>query len=220
MKRIAFDRASFVTTAMNVEGYPLLLDERGKQRPEIAVAGRSNVGKSSLLNHLFRKKNLVKTSSMPGKTQALNFFKVDGTLTFVDLPGYGYARVSKSLRETWGPMIQSYLKEREALKLLLFLFDIRRMPTEDDFALLDWACHAQRATILVLTKIDKVNQSEKESNTKRILEAFGVENLCFTHYSVPKNRGRNELIRLMVDALSDEGCFDVEKETEGELWES
>jgi GTP-binding protein len=184
--------------------YPLVADLSGDALPEIAVAGRSNVGKSSLLNHLFNTKGLVKTSSTPGKTQALNFFNVDHVLSFVDLPGYGYAQVPLGTKKKWADMVQTYLNTRKTLELILFLFDIRRMPNEEDTQLLDWAIHAGKAVILVLTKVDKVTTNEKRAYTKKILDAFGVENLHHLHYSVPKNVGRKELMGMLKTAFAEE----------------
>lgn len=203
---MSHSRARFVKTATHYQDYPVVRNEHGRILPEIAVAGRSNVGKSSLLNHLFESERLVKTSSTPGKTQTINFFSWND-IAFADLPGYGYAQVPLALKKTWGPMIQSYLEKRETLKVILFLLDIRRIPNEDDLRLMDWIVHSQRATILVLTKVDKVKQSEKVANTKKILEAFQVENLNYTYYSVPKSRGRKELIATMHEALKDEDAI-------------
>lgn len=195
--------ARFVTTAVAAEGYPVVKDPQGKNYLEIAVAGRSNVGKSSLLNHLFQVKGLVKTSGTPGKTQALNFFKTN-ELVFADLPGYGFASVPDSVRRKWGPMVQGYLSQREQLTLILFLFDIRRVPSEEDRQFLEWAAQSGKAVILVLTKVDKVNQSEKIRFTRQIVEAFDTENLHHVHYSVTKNVGRGELLRMMFDAINSE----------------
>ncbi len=191
----------FVKTAVRPKDYPVLRNPSGKLIPEIAVAGRSNVGKSSLLNHLFQTKGLVRTSSTPGKTQMLNFFTLDDELAFADLPGYGFAKVPLSIREQWGPMVQTYLGKRETLKLIFFLFDIRRMPNEDDRRLLEWISYNQLAMILVFTKIDKVKKNQKVANTQKILKTFDVENLHYVHYSVTKNQGRNELISMIKDAL-------------------
>lgn len=204
MSHNPFKDPRFITTAVAPKGYPVLRDLSGNILPEIAVAGRSNVGKSSLLNHLFHAKGLVKTSSTPGKTQALNFFVVDDKLAFVDLPGYGYAKVPEGTRKKWGPMVQGYLKNRDSLKLILFLFDIRRMPNEEDKQFLEWAAHAQKAVILVLTKVDKVTTNEKKAHTKKILEAFDTENLHHVHYSVTKNIGNKELAQMIFEALEDE----------------
>lgn len=204
MSGYAFNKARFIKTAIWPKDYPTLKDDRGFQLPEIAVAGRSNVGKSSLLNHLFQSKGLVKTSSVPGKTQAINFFVVDDRLSFVDLPGYGYAQVPQGTRKQWGPMVESYLKEREPLKLILFLFDIRRLPNEDDRRFLEWVIHYQKAMILVFTKIDKVSANEKKANADKILHALGAENIHSVFYSATKNVGRKELQNMLIDAIEDE----------------
>lgn len=201
---IHFANARFIKTALLPQDYPILKDQSGNVLPEIAIAGRSNVGKSSLLNHLFRSQKLVKTSSTPGKTQAINFFTSSDKLCFVDLPGYGYAQVPLSVKKQWGPMVKSYLSQRESLKLILFLLDIRREPNDDDRQFVEWVAHNQKAMILVLTKVDKVNQKDKRINTQKIVEGLGVENVHYTYYSVPKNRGRPELIRLIQEALIDE----------------
>lgn len=203
MALYVFKNAKFVITAVNPKDYPALRDSSGKILPEIAVAGRSNVGKSSLLNDLFHAKGLVKTSSTPGKTQALNFFTLNDQLGFVDLPGYGFAQVPLSVRKQWGPMVQTYLQKREPLKLILFLFDIRRIPNEEDMQLLEWAAVNEKAVILVLTKVDKVNQTELRTNTRKILEAFDTDNLHYIHYSVTKKVGRYELMRMLCDALKE-----------------
>ncbi|MBS4167758.1 ribosome biogenesis GTP-binding protein YihA/YsxC [Parachlamydia sp. AcF125] len=200
----SFKNTHFITTAVNQQKYPLVKNAAGHILPEIAVAGRSNVGKSSLLNHLFQAKNLVKTSSTPGKTQALNFFNVDNKLVFVDLPGYGFAQVPIEVRKKWGPLIDHYLRERESLKLILFLFDIRRLPNEDDKLFLEWVIKNQKSMILVFTKIDKVTTNQKVAQTRAILSAFEAENIHYAYYSVPKNLGRKELIAMMNDALAEE----------------
>lgn len=206
MKFDFFKNAVFVKTAVKPKDYPVMRDLSGDIVPEIAVAGRSNVGKSSLLNNLFQVKNLVKTSSTPGKTQAINFFLVDNRLGFVDLPGYGYAEVPDSVRKQWGPMIQAYLKDRPPLKLILFLMDIRRKPNEDDKRFLEWAALSGKAVILVLTKVDKVTTNEKKLNTEKILKEFDTENLHYVHYSVTKNVGYKNLSDMIYDALKNEGC--------------
>lgn len=199
-----FKNPRFVTTAIAPKGYPVLRDLSGNLLPEIAVAGRSNVGKSSLLNHLFHSKGLVKTSSTPGKTQHLNFFIVNDKIGFVDLPGYGFAKVPDNIRKQWGPMVQGYLKNRPTLKLILFLFDIRRLPNDEDKQFLEWAAHTEKAVILVLTKVDKVKPNEKKVQTEKILEAFDTENLHYVHCSVTKNTGGKELTQMIFDALQDE----------------
>ena len=212
MKRADFKNAKFVKTGMAPKDYPVMRDLSGDILPEIAVAGRSNVGKSSLLNNLFQHKGLVKTSSTPGKTQALNFFTLNDMLAFVDLPGYGYAEVPEKVRKQWGPMIQKYLEGRPELKLILFLFDIRRMPNEDDRRFLEWAARNKKATILVFTKTDKVTVNERRISTQKIIKAFDTENLHHVHYSVLKNTGRIELISMILDALQNEQLEEEEKD--------
>lgn len=197
-------QAKFIKTALLPKDYPVIRDAKGRILPEVAVVGRSNVGKSSLLNHLFRTKHLVKTSSTPGKTQALNFFNLEDQWAFADLPGYGYAQVPLSVKKKWGPMIQSYLEKRESLKLILFLIDIRRTPNQEDLQLLDWILYHQKAMILVLTKVDKVNRNERQENTKRILETLNVEPIQWVHYSVTKNQGRRELMGMIEEAIEEE----------------
>lgn len=199
-----FKNARFIKTALKPKDYPHLIGLKGKQMSEIAVAGRSNVGKSTLLNHLFQRKALVKTSSKPGKTQALNYFTVDDDLALVDLPGYGYANVPLSVRKKWGPMVQTYLGDRDLLKIVLFLFDIRRMPNADDFQMMDWLLQSEKAVILVITKVDKVTKNQRKAQTEKILQAFNVENLYHVHYSATKNVGRRELISMINDAMHGE----------------
>jgi GTP-binding protein len=202
MPNLHFRKVEFIKTALKPNGYPVLRDQSGDFLPEIATVGRSNVGKSSLLNHLFRRKNLVKTSSTPGKTQALNFFSTDDELAFVDLPGYGYAKVPKHLRGKWGEMVQAYLEQRTSLKMALFLLDIRRIPNEDDLRFLEWARYYKLPTVLVLTKCDKVKTNEKKNNLKKITEAIGQE-LPFVTYSVTKNLGRQQLVAMINETLKD-----------------
>jgi len=199
-------KARFIKTAILPKDYPVIRNAKGHVLPEVAVAGRSNVGKSSLLNHLFHTKHLVKTSSTPGKTQALNFFSFEDRIAFADLPGYGYAQVSQSVRKEWGPMVQTYLEKREPLELVLFLIDIRRIPNEDDLQFFDWIVHSRKGMILVLTKVDKVKRNEKKVNTARILEALRASNIHYVYYSATKNQGRRELSAMIADALK------VEKE--------
>ena len=145
MKKTDFKNAKFVKTGMTPKDFPVMRDLSGDPLPEVAVAGRSNVGKSSLLNNLFQHKGLVKTSSTPGKTQAINFFSLNDMLAFVDLPGYGYAEVPEKIRKQWGPMVQGIWNAGQRLKLILFLFDIRRMPNEDDEQFLEWVARNQKA---------------------------------------------------------------------------
>lgn len=190
MGTLNFKQATFVKTAMLAKDYPPVAEY-----VEIAVAGSSNVGKSSLLNHLFQRKGLVKTSSTPGKTQGLNFFEVDASVRFVDLPGYGYAKVPLEVRAAWGPMVQTYLEKRESLVGLLLLSDLRRGLSNQDRQLLAWARHKSVPVILVLTKTDKLNQSERLKQTKVILSEWG-EAPCVP-YSIRRASARDQLIKAM-----------------------
>lgn len=199
----------FVTSAFSLKGVPSLRNSRGELLPEIALIGRSNVGKSTLLNDLFKTKGLAKTSSTPGKTQSLNFFTCQNEAVFVDLPGYGYANVPLEEKKKWGLLIETYLNERSCLKLLLLLLDIRRMPSADDERMLEWLRCRNIPTILVFTKTDKVTPSQKLTQTKRILDhLFGqidgdsLKPLPYVHYSAVRHEGRSRLIALMREVLS------------------
>jgi GTP-binding protein len=203
-------KAKFIKTAILPKDYPVIRNAKGQILPEVAVVGRSNVGKSSLLNHLFHTTHLVKTSSTPGKTQTLNFFVFEDRLAFADLPGYGYAQVPQNVRKQWGPMVQTYLEKRETLKLVLFLMDIRRIPNEDDLQFLDWIIHYQKAMILVLTKVDKVNRNERRLNTEKILDVLGASNIHYVYYSIKKNQGRGELLAMIRDALKNESLGNID----------
>lgn len=138
--------------------------------PEVAFVGRSNVGKSSLINALVRRKNLAKTSNTPGRTQLINFFLINHRYAFVDLPGYGFARVPEAVRRNWGPMVETYLKERPNLRLVILIMDIRRDPAAQELDLLPWLNHCRIPVLLVLTKIDKLSKSQVRFRAHRIEE--------------------------------------------------
>lgn len=191
MKKFTFNNPRFVTSATSLEECPKPFF------PEVAIIGRSNVGKSSLLNDLFLRKGLAKTSSTPGKTRMINFFSLDDQLYFVDLPGYGYAK-AKGVDFDWEAMVETYLKQRETLRLLLLLVDIRRGLTKEDLQMYQWIVYHGLPVILVMTKVDKVKKNEREQLTKEILNTLSVP---YVHYSVTKKEGRLELIRLIYDAL-------------------
>lgn len=195
MVKLHFIANCFVTSATQLEHYPSLKNAKGELLPEIAVVGRSNVGKSSLINHLFGRKGLARTSSTPGKTQLLNFFCVDQSVIFTDLPGYGFAKVPIDIRKLWGPMIQQYLECRESLTTLLFLFDIRRQPNEEDIQLAEWIAAAGKKMILIFTKVDKVSSAERVKNSLIIQKQFPEHTIYDSiAYSSSKNIGRRELI--------------------------
>lgn len=198
MKRILFQKGTFLTSAARLDQCPK------SDLPEIAFIGRSNVGKSSLINHLLGVKKLAKVSNTPGKTQLLNFFTIDDRLFLVDLPGYGFAKVSKKLQENWSESIEAYLHDRKSLKLLLVLLDLNRLPNTDDFAFIEWALHFKKPILVVFTKIDKLNQKELSAQTKKNLEAlkpFGV--LPYVHYSIKSGHTRSHLIQTLNKLLQD-----------------
>jgi len=146
-------KAEFTVSAVSPKQYP------GLVQPEIALAGRSNVGKSSLINRFLNRKNLAKTSSRPGKTQTLNFYHVNEQWFFVDLPGYGYARVSKAEQVNWAKFINEYLLQREQLAGIIQLVDIRHEPTNDDVTMAEWIVHSGLPFLVVATKADKIGKS-------------------------------------------------------------
>ncbi|MGZ9851300.1 ribosome biogenesis GTP-binding protein YihA/YsxC [Limosilactobacillus ingluviei] len=145
------------------------------QQPEIALVGRSNVGKSSLTNVLINRKNFAHTSSQPGKTQTLNFYHVEEALYFVDVPGYGYAKVSKKQREKFGKMIEHYLTNRDQLKGVIELVDGRHVPTDDDIAMYQWLTYYQVPTLVVATKVDKLKLSQYNRIEKQVRQALRMQ---------------------------------------------
>lgn len=160
--------ARFVKCALNPSQYP------ADRRPEVAFLGRSNVGKSTFLNALLGKRGLAKTSGTPGKTQTINFFEVNGKFYFVDLPGYGYAKVPKALKTEWNRVMVDYFRNRELLRLAVALLDARHAPTEQDVQMLKILEDAQVPTLLVATKSDKLKRSELKASLERIRETLDL----------------------------------------------
>ena len=185
-------KTEFIKSATQVSQYPLPI------LPEIAFAGRSNVGKSSLINALLGRKNLAKTSNTPGRTQLINFFTINDKISFVDLPGYGFAKVARSVKENWGEMIEAYLRQRTNLALVVLILDIRRVPNEDDLSLRDWLDHYRIPYLYVLTKSDKLsnNQSVKQKRIiEKILNASKEEKLIL--FSAKTQKGKDDLWKIL-----------------------
>ncbi len=169
--------------------------------PEIAFAGRSNVGKSSLINRLLGRKGLVKTSSKPGKTQSLNFFTVGDALSFVDLPGYGYAQVSKQQRRFWGDLVAGYVEERPNLAAVVVIIDLRHELKQLDLELVDWLRHIERPYLLIYTKADKLSRNQQEKNAALLDAALKVGRGERVIFSSQTGQGRDETLS-RIKALS------------------
>lgn len=168
--------------------------------PEIVFSGRSNVGKSSLINKLLNRKAMARVSATPGKTATINFFQVD-TCRFVDLPGYGYAKVSKSEKERWAELVEGYFAQERKIALVLQLVDMRRDPTEDDFDMIHFLMEAKLPFAVVCTKCDKLNKTELASQTARYQELLAEEGILFTPFSAVKGTGAEELREQIVQAV-------------------
>ncbi|MEK3882666.1 ribosome biogenesis GTP-binding protein YihA/YsxC [Paenibacillus sp. PL2-23] len=189
--------AQFIISAVSPQQYP------EDALPEIALAGRSNVGKSSLINKLILRKNLARTSSQPGKTQQLNYYRVNDMVYLVDFPGYGYAKVSKTQREKFGEMIETYLQQREPLKLQLLVIDIRHEPSKDDVLMYHWLKHYNIPTCIVATKADKIPRSKWDKHIKVIkttLEADPRDSVVL--FSSETGLGREQLWDVITNAIA------------------
>ncbi len=167
-------------------------------QPEFAFSGKSNVGKSSLINALVNRKALARTSSQPGKTQTINFFHLNDSFYFVDLPGYGYAKVSQELKAKWGKMIEKYLKTSKALKLVFLLVDIRHEPSENDKNMYDWIVYNGFKPVIIATKLDKIKRSQKDKQLKLIRQGLNVqEGTKIIAFSSQTKQGLEEVWALM-----------------------
>lgn len=170
--------------------------------PEIAFAGRSNVGKSSLINVLVNRKSLVRTSSTPGRTQLINFFDVNGTFTLVDLPGYGFAKVPLAVKKQWGPMMENYLAKRANLRGVILILDIRRTPVAEDIQMLKWLDAYAVKPILVVTKCDKVSKNELSKQARLIAQTLGVELGEINFFSALSRDGKDQIWQRIEEVLS------------------
>jgi GTP-binding protein len=169
--------------------------------PEIAFAGRSNVGKSSLLNRLVRRKAFARVSRTPGRTREINFFAVNRRFAFVDLPGYGYAQVAKTRKAEWRPLIEGYLRHAPTLRGVVQLLDIRREPSDDDLAMLDFLAEVQVPAIVVITKVDKLGTRAAAERVAEIVKALGLVEDQVIPFSAVTGAGRDDLARAIVSLL-------------------
>lgn len=193
-------QTEFVISAVRPNQYP----EDGL--PEIALAGRSNVGKSSLINKMLFRKNLARTSSQPGKTQQLNYYRVNDGIYLVDFPGYGYAKVSKKQREQFGVMIETYLRERQQLVLQLLVIDIRHEPSKDDVLMYEWLKHFEIPTCIVATKADKIPRSKWDKHLKQIKQTLGADKeVPVVLFSSETGLGREQLWDTILGAIDAAG---------------
>ena len=170
--------------------------------PEVAFAGKSNVGKSSLINALMNRKSYARTSSQPGKTQTINFYNINDSMYLVDLPGYGYANVSPAVKAKWGKMIEKYLRKSSQLKQVFLLIDIRHDPSDNDRMMYDWIVHNGYQPIIIATKVDKLKRSQVQKHVKALKQ--GLELLAGTQvipFSAETKQGREEIWKIMDELL-------------------
>jgi GTP-binding protein len=169
--------------------------------PEVAFAGRSNVGKSSLLNALVRRKSFARVSRTPGRTREINFFRVNNGFVLVDLPGYGYARISKEQKAAWKPLMESYLRRTSQLRGIVLLLDIRREPSEDDREMLDFLAEMEIPTLIALTKTDKLSKSAARQRAEDIARELALESEQVIPFSAHSGEGRAELLEAITDLV-------------------
>ncbi len=184
----------FLKSAIHLDQRPI------PRKPEVAVVGRSNVGKSSLINALFNRRNLAKISSTPGKTRLINYFLVDDLLYFVDLPGYGFARLSKEDKNKWQENLEFYLKNNNSLKLVFLLIDPRHDLMKNDRMMIDWLNFYHIPYIFVLTKSDKISNNQFRSFNTKIRDEFPGQ--IFIRFSARKKTGRDEIIKILEDIVN------------------
>jgi GTP-binding protein len=177
--------AEFVKSAVKPDQYPDVV------LPEIAFTGRSNVGKSSLINTLVNRKRLVKTSATPGRTQLINFFLINKTVSFVDLPGFGYAKVPASVRRKWGPMIETYLSTRKTLKGVVLIMDVRRIPGIQELNFIEWLYYYNIPSMLILTKADKLSKTKQLKQQFTIAKALSVDKDDLILFSAKSRLGKD-----------------------------
>lgn len=171
--------------------------------PEFAFAGKSNVGKSSLINSLINRKSLARTSAQPGKTQTINFYNVENALYFVDLPGYGYAKVSQEIKEKWGKMIERYLQKSKQLKLVFLLIDIRHEPSANDKNMYEWIEYNGFEPVIIATKLDKINRSQVQKHLKMLRTGLGLKKeTVLIPFSSETKQGKEEVWNIIDSYLA------------------
>ena len=171
---------------------------------EFAFAGKSNVGKSSLINGLMNRKSLARTSAQPGKTQTINFYNINDAMYFVDLPGYGYAQVSVEIRAKWGKMVERYLHTSKQLRLVFLLIDIRHEPSENDCIMYDWIVKNGYEPVIIATKLDKIKRSQIQKNLKIIRQKIQpVEGTIIIPFSAQTKQGKEEILQLIEDRIAE-----------------
>jgi len=166
--------------------------------PEVAFSGKSNVGKSSLINALMNRKSLARTSSQPGKTQTINYYNINQEIYFVDLPGYGYANANQSVKAKWGRMIEKYLQQSKQLRSIFLLIDIRHAPTDNDRTMYDWIVHNGYKPIIIATKLDKIKRSQVQKQLKLIRTTLGLDgDTIMIPFSSETKQGREEIYEIL-----------------------
>ena len=173
-------------------------------KPEFAFAGRSNVGKSSLINALMNRKAYARTSSQPGKTQTINFYNINDALYYVDLPGYGYAKVAQEVKAKWGKMIENYLHQSPMLKRVFLLIDIRHDPSVNDKTMYDWIVYNGYQPVIIATKLDKINRSQVQKHMKMVRQGLGIgQDVTVIPFSAETKQGRDEIWALIEEMMGE-----------------
>jgi GTP-binding protein len=187
--------AKFICSAVKPEHYP------PADLPEVAFAGRSNVGKSSLINNILNRKKLVRTSKTPGRTQLLNFFEINEVYRFVDLPGYGYAKVPVEVQKRWRPMVETYLTSRSTMRGIVLLLDIRREPSKEDLNLWHWLQTKSIEVVKVITKVDKLSRNKRNKQIGAIARTLGCKKEELIEFSAMTGEGRHEIWKELLRLL-------------------
>lgn len=178
--------------------------------PEVAFAGKSNVGKSSLINALMNRKALARTSAQPGKTQTINYYNVNDAVYFVDLPGYGYAKANERVKAQWGKMIEDYLHQSKQLKAVFLLIDIRHEPSKNDVIMYDWVCNHGYDPIIIATKLDKINRSQIQKQVKLIRTTLGADKeTIIIPFSATTKQGREEIYEIIDQIIEEESNEEI-----------